>query len=685
VSEETVMRCIAIDVGGTFTDFYTLDGQSIATFKLPTTPDDPSEAVLQGLQQLQEEAGLAIADYDAILHGTTVATNSLIQRRGVPVALVTTRGFRDVLEYGRLRRPAEALYNVGYEKPAPIVPRHRIFEVMERVDFEGKVITPLDEAELLRVIDAVRSQNIGTVAVCLLFAFRNRSHEERVVELIRKQLPGVSVYASSQVLPEIGEYERTSTTVISAYIGPGVTRYCERLIHQVAGRPFYIMQSNGGLTTLEVIKQSPAGLIASGPAAGVVAAIALGKLAGYGDLVTIDIGGTSCDVSLIKRGEAILASDMKVSGHPLSTRVINIQSIGAGGGSIAWLDSAQGLHVGPQSAGAVPGPVCYGRGGREPTVTDANLLLGLLNRKGFAGGKVVLDLDQARNAIHERLGGPLGMSADAVAMGIRRIVNANMAGTIRVVTVEKGYDPRDCSLIAFGGAGPMHAVDLASELEIPRVLVPPYPGITCAYGLLLSDLTHDYGRTLLRELRDVTIEELADWFTGLEAQGAEDLKRDAIAVEEQMFLRSVDIKYVGQGYHLNVPTVGGQIEPNTLARIAQDFHAQHEMTYGFHRPEEPMILVNARVRAVGMRPKPVPSRHVPTETDPRAAHSGIRRGIFDPAAGACDISIYDRARLRSGHRVTGPAILEQEDSTTVIPPGWTGVVDSYLNMIIERA
>ncbi len=679
------MRCVAIDVGGTFTDFYTLDGEKVATFKLPTTPHDPSEAVLQGLRQLEGEAGLAVANYEAILHGTTVATNALIQRRGAPVALVTTRGFRDVLEYGRLRRPAEALYDVGYERPAPIVPRHRIFEVTERIDFEGKVVTPLDEAEVLRVVDAMRSQDIRAVAVCLLFAFRNLSHEERVVELIRKQLPGVWVYASSQVLPEIGEYERTSTTVISAYIGPGVTHYCERLIEQVAERPFYIMQSNGGLTTLEVIEKSPAGLIASGPAAGVVAAIALGKRAGYEDLVTVDIGGTSCDVSLIKQGRALLTNDRKISGHPLGIRVIDIQSIGAGGGSIAWLDPALGLHVGPQSAGAVPGPVCYGRGGREPTVTDANLLLGLLNRKGFAGGKVALDLDHAQTVMHERLGEPLGMPPDGVAMGIRRIVNANMAGAIRVVTVQKGHDPRECSLIAFGGAGPVHAVDLAAELEIPRVMVPPYPGITCAYGLLLSDLTHDYGRTVLRELREVTPEELADWFAGLEARGAEDLKRDGIGAEEQVFLRSVDIKYLGQGYHLNVATGGGRVDPTTVANIAQDYHAQHETTYGFHRQDEPLIVVNVRVRALGVRLKATPARHDLAEDDPRAAHRGSRRGIFDLASGVCDISIYDRARLGPGHRVRGPAILEQEDSTTVIPPGWTGMVDAYLNMIIERS
>ncbi len=678
------LRRVGIDIGGTFTDFYVVEGERVETFKLPSTPDDPARAALEGLRALEGRYGISFQQLEALAHGTTVATNAMIQRRGARMALVATKGFCDVLELGRLARPPEALYNIQYEKPPELVPRHMIFEVDERVDTRGQVVRPLRDEEVARLADRLKAATVQSVSVALLFSFQNPSHEQRIRDGLARLLSGVPVYLSSEILPEIREFDRTSTTAISAYLGPLVVSYLERMLAEMRGPKFYLMQSNGGLTTLEMLRRRPATLIASGPAAGVVAAAAIGGAAGEANIISVDMGGTSCDVSLIRGGRPVVTTEMRIGKYPLKVPAIDIQSVGAGGGSVAWLDGARALRVGPQSAGAVPGPACYGRGGEQPTVTDANLAIGLLNPDNFAGGGIRLDRRRAERAIQMHVAGTLGMNVMVAAAGIRRIVNAGMAGAIRVVTVEKGYDPRDCVPMAFGGAGPAHAVDLAEELEIPRVIVPRYPGITCALGLILADVSHDYVQTLLADVDRLEPAALNRRLQELEERGRRGLSADGVPAERQGMAHSADLRYVGQGYHLNVPVAGGVLDRSAVEAIREAFHAAHELTYGFRNPGEPVEIVNIRVAAIGRLDKPAFAAHPGGGQDAASARRGTREVYSRERAEWVPFAVYERAGLRPGNTVEGPAIVEQPDSTTVVPPAYRGGVDAYLNLIIER-
>ena len=679
------MRRIGIDIGGTFTDFYLVDGERIETFKLPSTPDDPARAALEGLRSLQGRFGVSFQQLEVVGHGSTVATNAMIQRRGAKMALLATKGFRDILELGRLTRPPEALYNIQYEKPPELVPRHMIFEVDERVDSRGQVVRPLHEAEVIRLADRLKAAGVQSVAVALLFSFQNPTHEQKIRDGLAQRLPGVPIYLSSEILPEIREFDRTSTTAISAYLGPLVVGYMERMLGEITGPKFYLMQSNGGLTTLEMLRKRPAPLLGSGPAAGVVAAAAIGTAAGEANIVSVDMGGTSFDVSLIRDGRPVVTTDKKVGKYPLKVSVIDIQSIGAGGGSIAWLDGAKALRVGPHSAGADPGPACYGRGGQEPTVTDANLAIGLLNPDNFAGGSIRLDRAGGEQAIQRHVAGSLGMSALDAAAGIRRIVNAAMAGAMRVVTVQQGYDPRGCVLMAFGGAGPTHAVELAEELDIPRVLVPRYPGITCALGLALADVSHDYVQTLLADAATIELEALTRRYQELEAQGHRGLEGDGAPKDRHTMRRSADLRYLGQGYHLEAPVPGGAIDRRALDGMCEAFHAAHEATYGFRNPGEPIELVNIRVTATGRMDKPAFQATKEGGKDAGIARTGSRDVYSRETGKAEPYVLYDRAKLQAGNEVVGPAIVEQPDSTTVIPSRYRARVDGYLNLLIARA
>jgi len=679
------MRRIGIDIGGTFTDFYLVDGERVETFKLPSTPDDPARAALEGLRALQGRFAVSFEQLEAVGHGSTVATNAMIQRRGAQMALVATKGFRDILELGRLTRPPEALYNIQYEKPPELVPRHMIFEVDERVDSRGQAVRPLQEAEVVRLADRLKAAGVQSVAVALLFSFQNPMHEQKIRNGLARLLPGVPIYLSSDILPEIREFDRTSTTAISAYVGPLVVGYMERMLREITGPKFFLMQANGGLTTLEMLRKRPVSLLGSGPAAGVVAAAAIGTAAGEANVVSVDMGGTSFDVSLIRDGRPVVTTEKKVGKYPLKVAVIDIQSIGAGGGSIAWLDGAKALRVGPQSAGADPGPACYGRGGQEPTVTDANLVMGLLNPENFAGGGIRLDRSKAEQAIQRHVAGTLGMSAVDAAAGIRRIVNAAMAGAMRVVTVQQGYDPRGCVLMAFGGAGPTHAVELAEELDIPRVLVPRYPGITCALGLALADVSHDYVQTLLADVAAVDLEALTRRYRELEDQGHRGLEGDGLPKDRHAMRRSADMRYLGQGYHLEVPVPGGAIDRRALDGMCEAFHAAHEATYGFRNPGEPIELVNIRVTATGRMDKPPFQTTRESGKDAAPARTGAR-DVYSREKGKAEAyTLYDRAKLQAGNEIAGPAIVEQPDSTTVIPRGYRGRVDGHLNIVIDRA
>ncbi|MEE9145839.1 MAG: hydantoinase/oxoprolinase family protein, partial [Candidatus Tectomicrobia bacterium] len=578
------MKKIGIDIGGTFTDLVLTDDDTSLTLKVPSTPDDPSAAAIQALQRLRDEWHVDLASVEALAHGTTVATNALLQRRGGKTALITTAGFRDVLEIARLGRPPQAIYDVHYQRPAPLIPRQLRLEVEERVNYRGEVERPLRPAEVRELAERLRHLQVESVAVCLLYSFLHPAHEQLVQEVLADTLPGIPVLCSSTILPERREYERTSTTAISAYLAPTVRRYIEHLVAQVRDlglrRQLYIMQSSGGLNTPQTATAHPGSMLLSGPAAGIVAAARIGVQAGFPNLISMDMGGTSFDVALIQDGRCLLSTETRLEEAAFNVPMLDIKTIGAGGGSIAWLDNAGRLRVGPQSAGAHPGPACYGKGGEAPTVTDANLWLGLLNPAYFLGGAMPIQSTLAEAAILRQIATPLGMSAQQAAAGIRRIVSANMAGATRLVSVEKGYDPRDFALLAFGGAGPLHAVAIAEELDIPWVVVPRHPGMTSAAGLVVADIVHNFVQTAVTELSHLTPHVLTQGFEALLQRATRTLAADGIPPSQQRYDRSLDIKYVGQGYTLNIALPEGPISAETPALISESFHARHEAFYG---------------------------------------------------------------------------------------------------------
>lgn len=682
------MRKIGIDIGGTFTDLVLTDEGTSVTLKVPSTPDNPAMAALQALQRLRDEHGIALETVQALAHGTTVATNALIQRRGGKTALLTTAGFRDVLEIGRLGRPPQAIYDVHYQRPAPIIPRQLRLEVEERVTYQGEVERPVRPEAVRQLAEHLRTLQVESVAVCFLYSFLHPAHEHVVQEVLHDTLPGVPVLCSCDILPERREYERTSTTAISAYLAPTVTRYIEHMVAQLRElglqRQMYIMQSNGGLNTPQTAMANPGSLLLSGPAAGVVAAATLGMQAGFPHLISIDMGGTSFDVALIQDGRYLLSTENRLQEAVFNVPMLDITTIGAGGGSIAWLDNTGKLRVGPHSAGAQPGPACYAQGGETPTVTDANLCLGWLNPDNFLGGAMRIQPALAERAIQQHIATPLGMSARQAAAGMYRIVNANMAGATRLVSVEKGYDPRDFALLAFGGAGPLHAVAIAEELEIPWVVVPRYPGITSAAGLVVADIVHNFVQTVVLEFSQATPDVLAGGFNALRQRAAETLELDGVPPAQRRYDCSLDMKYVGQGYTLNITVAEEHFSAETLHAIAERFHARHDTLYGFRADEEPAEIINLRLQATGILPKSQSPRQSRGPRSPEAARGGTRLAWGDAQQAMQPYHVYDRDRLVAGHVVPGPAIVEQVDSTTCIPPGWLGTVDGYGNLILGR-
>jgi N-methylhydantoinase A len=685
-SRGKIVKKIGIDIGGTFTDLVLTDGDTSLTLKVPSTPDDPGAAAIYALQQLRDEQGIHLGTVESLAHGTTVATNALIQRRGGKTALITTAGFRDVLEIGRLGRPPQAIYDVHYQPPEPLILRQLRFEVDERVNYRGEVERPLRSEDVRKLAERLRQVHVESVAVCLLYSFLQPSHEHQVRQVLNDTLPSVPVLCSCDILPERREYERTSTTSISAYLAPTVTRYIEQMVAQLHDlglkRQMYIMQSNGGLNTPQTANANPGSLLLSGPAAGVVAAASLGVQAGFPNLISVDMGGTSFDVALIQDGQCLISVENRLDESAFNVPMLNIKTIGAGGGSIAWLDSTGKLHVGPQSAGAQPGPACYGQGGDAPTVTDANLLLGLLNADNFLGGAMRIQPALAEHAVQKQIATAMGMSVQQAAAGIFRIVNANMAGATRLVSVEKGYDPRDFALLAFGGAGPLHAVAIAEELDIPWVVVPRHPGITSAAGLVVPDIVHNFVQTSVTELSNMPPQALAQEFKTLQQRATHTLESDGIPPSQRRYARSLDIKYVGQGYTLNIPVSETSIDQKSLSDIAERFQARHEALYGFRADEERIEMINVRLQAIGVLEKssqqPQPrGRHIPN-----AAHCGTRHAWAETRQTMLHYQLYDRMRLSSGNVLIGPAIVEQVDSTTLIPPGWMGTVDGYDNLIL---
>jgi len=687
---------LGIDIGGTFTDVVLLSEETglVETLKVLTTPEDVAKGFLEAIDHVLAAARLRPEDVRHIMHGTTVATNAIIENKIARTALVVTRGFRDLLEIARQTRPD--LYDLFCDKPVPLAPRDLCFEVTERLDADGTVLVPLAEDEVAPIAEAIRVRGVESIAVCFLHSYRYPAHERRVAALLAEQCPGVLVSASCDVLPEFREYLRASTTVVNAAIRPIVSGYLDRIATGLAAREIplrlYVMQSNGGISGAEIVRQRPVYIVESGPAAGVTAAVHIGAAAGFPDLISFDMGGTTAKAALVRHGRAGFSTEFEVGirgaagvgnnrgrGYPIHTPVLDLAEVGAGGGSVAWVDTAGIMHVGPRSAGADPGPACYGRGGREPTVTDANLVLGRLAPETFLGGRMALDPEAARRALEQYCAGPTGLDVIAAANGIVEIVNASMVGAIRLVSVQRGYDPRAFTLVAFGGAGPLHANALADALAMPVAVIPPQPGVASAAGLLLADLTHDFMMTHVTRLEAADPEELTRLYRRFEREGAEIIADEAIAAHAR-FARTMDLRYVGQSYELRVPVPDGVLGPASLREIAERFHAEHERSYGFAAPGEPVELVNVRLTAIGDVAKPRAPRATESSVGPAPVRG--RRPVFFSDTGFIDTPTYDRAYLGPGHRLAGPAIVEQTDSTTVIHPGYAGVVDLQGNILI---
>ena len=659
---------VGVDTGGTFTDFVLLEDGELRVHKVLSTPSDPAGAILQGLSDLGVGEELA-----ALVHGSTVATNAVLERKGVKTGLITTEGFRDVLEIGRQTRPK--LYAIRVEREPTLVPRDLRVEVTERLDELGDVLIPLDDDSVDEAVSTLARAGVDSVAVCLLFSFANPDHERRVALAARGA--GLHVSASFEVLPEFREYERTSTVVLNAYVAPIMDRYLGRLEQSLPGAAtFRIMQSNGGSISATTARQEAARTLLSGPAAGVVGAAYVASAAGFDRSISFDMGGTSTDVALIE-GDVTETTDGSIGGHPTKLPMIDIHTVGAGGGSIAWFDSGGALRVGPRSAGADPGPAAYGRQGSEPTVTDANVVLGRLIPDAFLGGGMRLDREAALKAVTE-IAERLDSTVGEAALGMVRVANANMEAAIRVISVERGHDPRLFTLVAFGGAGPLHACELANALRIPRVLVPSTPGVLSALGMLAADILKDYVQTVMVGAEQAA-ERVEPIFAELEQRGRDDLAREGIDQEQTSIERYLDLRYVGQSYELQVPYEGD------LEAAVRQFHDAHERRFGYSDPTERVQVVNVRLKARGIADRPRIDREA---VDPNAIAepNAVRPVVFGSDAGANELQtpIFDRATLQPGVRISGPAIVTQYDTTTVLPPGWRLSVGATRSLIAEK-
>jgi N-methylhydantoinase A len=677
------MYRIGIDVGGTFTDFTMIDeGAGIVHFhKVPSTPDDPSRAIATGIAGLLETHGVDASQVSHVGHGTTVATNLIIERKGAQVGLITTRGFRDVLEIGRQTRPHLYDYSVG--KPPVAVPRQFRIEVAERIQASGEVREPLDEQAVREAARYFASHGIGAVTICFLHAYRNPVHERRAREIVAQEMPDAYISLSSEVLPEFREYERLSTTVLNAAVGPRMAGYLERFLLRVrelgiAHEP-HTVHSNGGLMSIASVRQFPVRTCLSGPAAGVVGAAAVGRVIGSPNLVTFDVGGTSTDVSLIVDGKPLFTSHRHVAGYPVKTPMVDIHVIGAGGGSIAWMDDAGALKVGPHSAGAVPGPVGYGRGGVEPTITDAEIVLQRLNPVALLNGRMPVYAEAARGVIQDKVARPLGLGIEAAAEGILRIATANMSRAIRAVSTERGYDLSRFALFAFGGAGPLHAVEVAQECGIPRVIVPQEPGTMCARGILLSDISFDFVRSEIALATPANWTRVAGILQDLRRQADEWLAAEGVAQDLRAAHCAIDARYEGQNFEVQVPLddTGESGFQEFLARFAQ----AHQREYGYDVDDRAIQIINCRVQAKGQVIKaPLSPRTVSgTVADARI---GTRDTYFGAVHGWLETPVYDRARLPTAVSFQGPALVEEMSSTTVVGVGHHAVVDDYGNLII---
>jgi N-methylhydantoinase A len=668
------------DTGGTFTDFFAVsDTGEARVAKVPSTPPTFDIGVVEGLKAL----GIDPADVTRLYHGTTVTTNAVITKRGAPSALVTTEGFRDVLEIRRANR--EDLYDILWEPPAPLIPRRHRLEVTERVSYQGEVITALDEDSVRDVARKIRARDLESVAVCLINSPTNADHERRVRDIIVEECPGIDVSISTDILPEPPEFERTATTVANAYAAPVLRRYMERLDSRLLEAGFeadivLVMHNGGGTMTTDYATGVAVKTLNSGPAAGVTAAAAVAASAGRKNAVGFDMGGTSTEVGMVRDGQAHLTTSFDLEwGMPIRFPSVDVMSIGAGGGSIAWLDPAGYPRSGPQSAGAIPGPACYGTGGVEPTNTDAQLVLGRVSNELFLDGRMQLDRDKAAAAIQEKIAGPLGLSLEEAAEGILRISNANMAKAIRTVTVERGFDPREFALIAFGGAGSLHAADVARELQMPEVIVPPFPGVTSAMGLLFSDPLDDFSWSYVRRQDEIDYADMGEVLDGMRERVVGNLLRQGVAESDIVVELGVDIRYVGQLHSVTIAL--SEVTDAGMATAIDLFHTEHRRQYSYAHPDSPVETSTLRVTARGLREKPDLAALTYAESS-RTPLPERRRDVHFEGTGWLETRVLDRNSLSVGDEIVGPCIVERLDTTIVLPPDATGRVDDVNNILI---
>lgn len=677
---------IGIDVGGTFTDVVLIEDAdgSVHYTKVLTTHHDLAEGVIQGIDRVLAQVGRSLIGTDYVVHGTTIGTNALIERTGARTGLITTQGFRDVLEIARVERPDAGLYDIFVDLPAPLVPRYLRTEVTERIGAAGEVVRPLDDLSVVQAANVLKQHGVESIAVALIFSFRNPAHEQRIREVCEEIFPEASVSLSSEISPEFREYERTSTTVINAYLQPVVTRYLNHLndrLEQCYGEvDLRIMQASGGSMMPNAAKHHAVNLVNSGPAGGAQAAAYIGRLTGDEKIISVDMGGTSFDIGLVDGGKPRVASESTIEGFPVKVPMSDVHAIGAGGGSIAWLDAGGALNVGPDSARSDPGPACYGRGGDHPTVTDANLVLGRLNPDYFLGGEMALYPDLAREAIRKHVAEPMGLTVEQAAHGIIRVVNANMIRGISTSLVKRGYDLREFSLLPFGGAGALHAVELAQEMNMRRVIVPPYPGTLSALGVLIADTRYDYVTTLAQDEDQVTPQGIEAGLLALEAKGRRQLQAQHVAEADIVIEWTADLRYQGQSYELNVHVPHHvPFSREDLQAVIASFHQLHYDVYAYGSVDEKVEFINLRVAAIGKVPEVRLSAH-------NGASAGEATPIRMPQVyldvGFVETPLYRRETLHAGLQLAGPCLIEERASTTVVTPSAQVEVDAFGCLII---
>lgn len=676
-----------IDVGGTFTDFtlFNVNTRNLCHYKLSSTPEDPSKAIVKGIERVMQMLNIIPEHVAYLAHGTTVATNALIQKKGGKTALITTKGYRDLLEIGRQTRPT--LYDFTRAKQAPLVHGRLLREVDERILFDGSIYRSLDEAGVKRVVEDLRQEQVDSIAVCTIFSYVNPVHEKKIEEIIREYLPDAYISVSHRVSPEFREVPRMSTTVVNAFLGPVMERYIDNFQNAVTGigiqtKP-YITQSNGSIISINETKNTPVRTALSGPSSGVVAARYMAKQCGENQIVTFDMGGTSADICLLAGGSPSFASEKELEGYTLRIPMIDIKTVGAGGGSIAHVDEGGALKVGPESAGAAPGPAAYMRGGVLPTVTDANIILGRLNPQKLLGGRMDIDKNLAEKAIRTYICEKTGLNIVEAAKGIIDIVNANMMRIVRVVSVERGYDIREFALVSFGGAGPLHSCDLAEELGMQRIIVPASPGTFCSLGLLVADVQYDYVCTSILSATAENLERINEIFHNLEDNGERFLESEEVPCQDRRFVRQIDARYCMQNYELTITLPDGEINLETLEEISRIFHTEHERSYGYCDPSQKVELVNFRLSAIGHRDKPeltIDVSNAPKELKPQE-----ERDVYFNHHGFIRCPIYCKDDMPVEHLFSGPAVIEQMDTTVVVTPGWDCVIDRWGNIRMNRA